>query len=104
MTQLLKAKENIVTPEMEQVARDEKRSPEYIRQAIAEGSVIITQNIRHKNARPLGIGKGLRTKVNANIGTSGDHADIAEELQELEVAIAAGADRPIERPFRHLES
>ena len=92
MTQLLKAKENIVTPEMEQVARDEKRSPEYIRQAIAEGSVIITQNVRHKSARPLGIGKGLRTKVNANIGTSGDHADIAEELQKLEVAIAAGAD------------
>ena len=92
MTQYLKAKEGVVTPEMEQAARDEKRSPEYIRQGIADGTIIITQNVRHKTVTPLAIGKGLKTKVNANIGTSGDHVDLGEELQKLEVAIAAGAD------------
>ena len=92
MTQLLKAKEGVTTPEMEQVARDEKCSAQYIRDSIAEGSIIITQNIRRKQAKPLGIGKGLRIKVNANIGTSGDHADLSEELEKLDVAIAAGAD------------
>ena len=92
MTQFLKAKEGVITPEMESAARDEKRSPEYIRDGIAAGTIIITQNVRRKIAKPLAIGKGLRTKVNANIGTSGDHADIDEELKKLEVAIAAGAD------------
>ena len=92
MTQFLKAKQGITTPEMEQVARDERRSPEYIRDGIADGSIIITRNIRHKSAKPLGIGRGLRIKINANIGTSGDHADLVEELRKLDVAIAAGAD------------
>jgi len=92
MTQLLKAKQGVITSEMEEVARAERVSAERIREGLAEGSIIITRNRRHTNANPLGIGKGLRTKVNANIGTSGDHADIAEELQKLEVAVAAGAD------------
>jgi phosphomethylpyrimidine synthase len=92
MTQFLKAIEGVITLEMEQAAKDENRSPEYMRQGIAEGTIIITQNVRHKTANPLAIGKGLRTKVNANIGTSGDHADIDEELEKLDVAIAAGAD------------
>ncbi len=92
MTQLLKAKQGVTTPEMEQVARDENRSPEYIRDGIAEGSIIITRNVGHTNARPLAIGKGLSVKVNANIGTSGDHIDLDEELKKLDVAIAAGAD------------
>ncbi|RJP64317.1 MAG: phosphomethylpyrimidine synthase ThiC [Candidatus Abyssobacteria bacterium SURF_17] len=92
MTQLLKAKQGVITPEMERVSGTERQTPEFIRAGIAEGNIIITQNIRHTSAKPLGIGKGLTTKVNANIGTSGDHADIEEELQKLEVAIAAGAD------------
>ncbi len=92
MTQLLKARQGVITTEMEQVAEAERRSPEYIKQGIAEGSIIITRNNRHPNADTLAIGKGLRTKVNANIGTSGDHADIKEDMQKLEVAIAAGAD------------
>ncbi len=92
MTQLLKAREGVITPEMEQVALDERQSPEFIRQGIADGNIIITQNVRHKAANPLAIGKGLRIKINANIGTSGDHADIDEELKKLDVCIAAGAD------------
>jgi phosphomethylpyrimidine synthase len=92
MTQFLKAKQGVITPEMEEVARAERVSAERIREGIAEGRIIITRNRQHTNANPLGIGKGLRTKVNANIGTSGDHADVAEELQKLEVAVAAGAD------------
>jgi phosphomethylpyrimidine synthase len=92
MTQFLKARDGVVTPEMERVAQDERRAPEYIRQGIADGNIIITQNVRHQHAKSLGIGKGLKTKVNANIGTSGDHADMSEELRKLEVAISAGAD------------
>ena len=92
MTQLLKARQGVTTPEMEEVASAERVSAERIRDGIADGTIIITRNDVHTNARPLGIGKGLKTKVNANIGTSGDHADIGEELQKLEVAIAAGAD------------
>jgi len=92
MTQLIKAKEGVVTPEMEQVARDERQTPECIREGIAEGTIIITRNTEHSAAKPLGIGKGLRTKVNANIGTSGDNMDVDENLKKLDVAIDAGAD------------
>ena len=92
MTQYLKAKQGVITPEMEQAAKDERRSPEFIRDGIAEGVIIITQNVRHKTAKPLAIGKGLRTKVNANIGTSGDHINLGEELEKLAVAISVGAD------------
>ncbi len=53
MTQFLKAKQGITTPEMEQVARDERRSPEYIRDGIEDGRIIITRNIRHKSAKTL---------------------------------------------------
>ncbi|GAB4335090.1 MAG: phosphomethylpyrimidine synthase ThiC [Candidatus Abyssubacteria bacterium] len=92
MTQLLKARQGIVTPEMEQVAASEGRSTEYIREGIAEGSIIITRNTGHKHAQALGIGKGLRIKVNANIGTSGDNKDIAIDLEKLNAALEAGAD------------
>ncbi len=92
MTQLLKARQGVVTPEMEQVAAAEGRSAEYIREGVGEGSIIITRNIGHKSAQALGIGRGLRIKVNANIGTSGDNKDMAIDLEKLNVAISAGAD------------
>lgn len=53
---------------------------------------MIPKNINRKFEKIVGIGKGLRTKVNANIGTSPDHIDIAEELAKLDVAVKAGAD------------
>ena len=54
--------------------------------------MVITQNLKHPKIAPLAIGKGLRTKVNANVGTSGDHNNIEEELEKVRVAIEAGAD------------
>lgn len=90
--QIHSAKQRIITPEMEQVAAHEGVTAEYVRDAVANGHIIITRNRNHCSIEPLGIGKGLRTKINANIGTSQDCLDVAEELKKLDAAIKAGAD------------
>lgn len=92
MTQLLQARQNIITREMRQVAKDEGLDPENIRLHIAEGKIIIPLNKKRKATKVCGIGTGLKTKVNANIGTSADYADIATELEKLQVLEEAGAD------------
>ncbi|MFO0795059.1 MAG: phosphomethylpyrimidine synthase ThiC [Candidatus Brocadiaceae bacterium] len=92
MTQLLQARQNIITREMRQVAEDEGLDPEYIRSRIAEGKIIIPVNKKRKATKVCGIGVGLKTKVNANIGTSADYADITTELEKLQVLEDAGAD------------
>ncbi len=92
MTQLQQARRNVITPEMRQVARDEEVEPEFLRERIAEGKVIIPANRRRKATRVCGIGAHLKTKVNANIGTSADYADVAKELEKLKAAEEAGAD------------
>ena len=91
MTQLESAKKGETTPEMVQAAKYEGMSPEEIRCRVTEGSVVIPKNMFH-TFEARGIGKGLRTKINANIGTSADHANLPEELDKLRVAIDAGAD------------
>lgn len=90
-TQLSKAKEGLITEEMKLVAADEGFSPEEIRDLVASGRVVIPKNINH-DFPARGIGKGLKTKINANIGTSMDHLDIDEELEKLRVCVEAGAD------------
>lgn len=92
MTQLEYARQGKITEAMTQVARAEGLSPEFICARLAEGTIVITQNVKHQKIAPLAIGKGLRTKVNANVGTSKDHTDIEEELAKVRAAIAAGAD------------
>ena len=92
MTQLENARNNIITNEMKQAALREGVDTNYIRSAIAEGTVIITKNKNHKSIEPLAIGKGLSTKVNANIGTSQDRVNLREELEKLHIAVKAGAD------------
>ena len=92
MTQLELARKGIISPQMKIVAEQEKLDPEFIRAGIAEGNIVIPANIHHKNFTPFGIGKGLRTKVNANLGTSSDYGTIQTELEKLRVAIEAGAD------------
>ncbi|NLE89451.1 MAG: phosphomethylpyrimidine synthase, partial [Dehalococcoidales bacterium] len=92
MTQLEKARANIITEEVKKVAVQEKLSADVIRQKVAEGIVVIPANPGHKNLVPRGIGAGLSTKVNANIGTSSDITGINVELEKLAVAIEAGAD------------
>lgn len=86
------AREGTVSPQMEAVARHEDISIETIRQVVAQGIVVIPANIKHTNLKPCGIGEGLRTKVNANIGTSSDSGDALTELYKLSAAIEAGAD------------
>lgn len=92
MTQLEKARQGVITEEMTLSAVQEGVSPEYIRQGIVDGTIVICRNVNHTAIGPLAIGLGLRTKVNANIGTSKDNNDLNLELEKLSVAIAAGAD------------
>lgn len=89
------AKKGIVTKEIEFVAKYEKRDIDYIVQGLIEGTIVIPANIFHRERedfQPRGIGKGLITKVNANIGTSGDIESIELELEKLRVAVKYGAD------------
>ena len=92
MTQLELARKGIISPQMKIVAEQEKLDPEFIRAGIAEGNIVIPANIYHKNFTPFGIGKGLRTKVNANLGTSSDYGTIKTELEKLRAAVESGAD------------
>jgi len=91
-TQMEAAKRGQITEEMRIVAKDEGESPQALCQRIAEGTVIITRNIKRENVQPVGIGKGLRTKVNANIGTSPDLCDLKLEIEKARVAVKYGAD------------
>jgi phosphomethylpyrimidine synthase len=92
MTQILEARKGNITPEMEAVARSESVSIEHVLEGVAEGTIVITRNMLHTSIAPLGIGKGLRTKINANIGTSKDRMSIDDEIEKLKVAVSAGAD------------
>ena len=76
----------------EEAARAEGVSPEFIRAGIAAGTIIVCHNIKRTGGRALAVGKGLTTKVNANIGTSADDLDIAKELEKARVAVRHGAD------------
>lgn len=91
MTRIELARKGIVTGEMEAVALAEGISPKRLASDIAEGVTVITRNILHDIA-PLGIGRGLRTKINANIGTSKDRISYEDEIRKLEVLTKYGAD------------
>jgi phosphomethylpyrimidine synthase len=91
-TQLENARAGVVTPQMEHVARAEGLEPEDIRRKVATGRVVVMCNPLHERVQPLGVGEGLRTKVNANFGTAPDRGDIDGELAKLNCAVEAGAD------------
>ncbi|MGQ9705505.1 MAG: phosphomethylpyrimidine synthase ThiC [bacterium] len=95
-TQLLNARRGKITPEMAHVAQFENVEPEYIREKIAKGKIVLPYNLLHKTdgraIKPVAIGEGLTTKVNTNIGTSKDLCDVDLELRKLNVAIASGTD------------
>jgi len=91
MTQLKAAKEGKITPEMKKVALDEQIDVQELRQLIADGKVVIPKNI-NRTFDVRAIGKKMKTKVNANIGTSGDCPFLDIELEKLDAAIKAGAD------------
>jgi phosphomethylpyrimidine synthase len=92
MTQLEYAKNNIITPLMKKIARDEGMHPGQILKYIKDGLIIIPKNLKHKIKKPCGIGMNLRTKINANIGTSTDKSQIRDELEKLSIAVKYGAD------------
>ncbi len=92
MTQRIKARKGIVTKEMEIIAREEGVIPEWLRDKVASGRVIIPANRKHKGVKPIGIGERLRIKINTNLGTSSDHIDLEDELKKLEVSIQTGTD------------
>jgi phosphomethylpyrimidine synthase len=92
MTQKEQARQGVLSGAMERVAIKEKVSPDVIMASVAEGSVVVPANIKHDNIDPVGIGKDLSIKVNANLGTSRDHADLDEELSKLAVAVEAKVD------------
>ncbi len=92
MTQREEALKGNITEEMSQVASDERRSPEEIRVGIAQGVISIPYNPLHENCRAIGVGKGLKTKVNANIGTSADFPNLEDELKKLEASLEAKTD------------
>jgi phosphomethylpyrimidine synthase len=90
-TQIQKAKEGIITPEMHEVAENEKVDVNWLRNEIALGRIVIPKNKNH-NFPVRGIGKGLSTKINANIGTSEEHCFPHEESKKVRVAIKYGTD------------
>jgi phosphomethylpyrimidine synthase len=92
MTQLELAREGTISPQMKAVAQYEGLEAEFIRQGVVDGAVVIPANINHRNLVPCGIGRGLKTKVNANLGTSSDFGDLDTELEKLRVAIKYRAD------------
>ncbi len=92
MTQLEAARAGRVTEAMAFVARKEGLQPEQIRECLARGAVAIPANPAHVCLKPCGVGEGLTVKVNANIGSSPDRCDPAEEMAKLEAALEAGAD------------
>jgi len=92
MTQLSAARKGITTEEMKICAEQEEVSPEFIRKGVEEGTIVVIRNNKHRGIPPLALGLGLRTKVNANIGTSQDRADPDLELKKVKISVEAGAD------------
>jgi phosphomethylpyrimidine synthase len=92
MTQMEMARNNQVTKEIEIVAKKENIDIGKLMKKITNGKVVIPSSILHKNLIPIGIGEGLSVKINANIGSSPDKADLSYELEKLKVCIEAKAD------------
>lgn len=91
-TQMDAAKQGIITKQMEIVAQKEHLEPEVIRQRVAQGTVVIPANINHTSLSPEGIGQGLRTKINVNLGISGDSVDYEREMEKVRLSLKFGAE------------
>lgn len=91
-TQMEAAKLGIITKEMKIVSEKESMDVEKLRALMAEGKVVIPANINHKSLSPEGVGEGLKTKINVNLGVSGDCADYTNEFEKVKLAIDFGAE------------
>ena len=93
-TQMSYARKGQATDEMIRISKDERTSIEALMHGIAKGSIIIPRNLARKQeaVRIVGIGDGLKTKVNVNIGTSTLYQDLDEEVSKAKIAVNHGAD------------
>ena len=91
-TQMEAAKKGIVTPQMETVAADEGMEIQTLLERVAKGTIAIPANKNHTALHPAGVGEGLRTKVNVNLGISGDVRDYSCEMEKVNMALKYGAE------------
>ncbi len=91
-TQMEAAKKGIITPEMKIVAKKENIEEDRLMELVACGQVAIPCNINHKSISPEGIGTGMKTKINVNLGISGDCKNYDVEMQKVDMAIKFGAE------------
>ena len=91
-TQMYYARRGELTKQMSYVAKVEGVSENLVMDEVAKGSIIIPANVNHTNLKPMGIGRKLKTKINANIGNSSLSSDICTELRKLEICLEFGAD------------
>ena len=91
-TQMYYARRGELTKEMSYVAKIEGIGENLLMDEVAKGSIIIPANVNHTNLKPMGIGRKLKTKINANIGNSSLSSDICAELRKLEICLEFGAD------------
>lgn len=91
-TQMEAAKARAITEAMEIVAKKERMEPEKLRELVAKGWVAIPANVNHKSLSPEGIGTGMRTKINVNLGISGDCKDYDAEMEKVKMSIRYGAE------------
>lgn len=91
-TQLIEARNGRITPAMNAVAVAEGVAPEVVRDSVASGRTVIPCNPAHPRLEPIGIGRELSTKINANIGNSAVSSDVAHEVEKLRTAVGFGAD------------
>ena len=92
MTQIEQAKQGLITPEIKYAADVEQRSVEFIMQGVADGRIVIPANINHRSLIPCGIGRELKTKINANLGNSALSSCPGAEQSKLNIALHYGAD------------
>ena len=91
-TQMHYARRGELTKQMSYVAKIEGVSENLVMDEVANGRIIIPANVNHINLKPMGIGRKLKTKINANIGNSSLSSDICAELRKLEICLEFGAD------------
>ncbi len=92
VTQAEHARRGNVTDEMRAVATQENLPVATVVEKVASGEAVILANPRHRGLRPIGVGCGFRTKINANIGTSADFPDLSAERAKIDLVVASGAD------------
>ncbi len=89
---MLEARRGVVSEEVQEVSRAEGVDEKVLLRRVAKGRVVIPRNISGRELTPIGIGEGLKVKVNANIGTSPEHVNVEEEIEKARVAVEHGAD------------